>query len=55
MFRPPRWAPSPRSRNHKNTQVVVEHKFAGVAEVADAEVSKTSGSNPLRVRVPPPA
>ena len=29
--------------------------MAGVAEVADAEVSKTSGSNPLRVRVPPPA
>ena len=29
--------------------------FAGVAEVVDAEVSKTSGITPLRVRVPPPA
>ena len=28
---------------------------AGVAEQVDAEVSKTSGLTPLRVRVPPPA
>ncbi len=31
------------------------HTLAGVAELVDAEVSKTSGSNPLWVRVPLPA
>ncbi len=37
------------------TEVLVTEGFAGMAEVVDAEVSKTSGSDPLGVRVPPPA
>ena len=37
------------------TEVVVTEGVAGVAELVDAEVSKTSGSDPLGVRVPPSA
>ena len=35
-------------------EVVGTEGLAGMAEVVDAEVSKTSGSDPLRVRVPLP-
>ena len=35
-------------------EVVGIERTAGMAEVVDAEVSKTSGSDPLGVRVPLP-